>query len=129
MGLREAVLELKDFHRVMDVPIIDIPKLPPHDRRALRLKLINEEVNEELIPALERNDIIEIADGIADAIYVLIGCALEYGIPLEQIWDAVHHSNMKKADGPVRDDGKRLKPAGWRPPPILDILRANGYGF
>lgn len=38
----------------------------------------------------------DLADAIADSIYVLIGTALEYGLPLCQVWNQVQNSNMAK---------------------------------
>ncbi len=38
----------------------------------------------------------ELGDAIADVIYYLIGTALEYGIPLDKIWDAVQYANISK---------------------------------
>jgi hypothetical protein len=32
---------------------------------------------------------------------------------------------MAKVGGPVRPDGKKLKPEGWQPPDIAGILRAQ----
>jgi predicted HAD superfamily Cof-like phosphohydrolase len=70
----------------------------------------------------------DIADAIADSIYVLVGTALEYGIPLDRVWNAVQAANMAEVD-PVtglvrkRTDGKILKPDGWLPPDIAGILQ------
>jgi predicted HAD superfamily Cof-like phosphohydrolase len=115
------------FHRACSVPVHETPAIPPMNRVAFRIALINEEVNKELIPAMESNDLIEVADAIADSIYVLVGAALEYGIPLTKVWEAVQASNMLKVDpatGQVRrrEDGKILKPEGWKPPDILAAL-------
>lgn len=59
-----------------------------------------------------------IADGIVDSIYVLIGMGGEMGLDLSEVWRRVHLANMAKAGGPVREDGKRLKPEGWTPPDV-----------
>lgn len=105
------------------------PVVPSPERVALRRQLIAEETMETLA-AMDKGDLVEIADGLADSIYVLIGTALEYGIPLHKIWDEVQRSNMAKAgpDGKVlrREDGKILKPLGWTPPDIKGILKAYG---
>jgi predicted HAD superfamily Cof-like phosphohydrolase len=95
--------------------------IPHPDIVALRRTLIDEEVNKELLPALDAGDLVGIADGCADAIVVIIGTALAYGIPLHVIWAIVDRSNMAKVDpvtGKVsrRGDGKIMKPHGWLPP-------------
>ncbi len=87
--------------------------------------LIKEEVGKELLPALARGDLVEIADGIADSIYVLIYTAHAYGIPIEKVFDEVQRTNMAKfPNGKAirRDDGKILKPSGWSPPDIKRII-------
>ena len=93
------------------------------------MELIREEVNRELLPAMEAGDMPEIADAMADSIYVIVGAALEYGIPLDRVWAAVQRANMAKVDpatGKVRKrhDGKVLKPEGWTPPDISAALAA-----
>jgi predicted HAD superfamily Cof-like phosphohydrolase len=72
-------------------------------------------------------DLPALADGIVDTIYVLIGTAIAAGFDLAPVWDEVQRANMAKVDGPVREDGKRLKPPGWRPPDIEGVLRRQGW--
>lgn len=116
------------FHRACEVPAyFHDPRQPPMDRAALRKKLIEEEVL-ETTKAIDNGDLEGIADGIADAIYVLVGTALEYGIPLAAVWAEVQRANMAKVD-PVtgrvkrRGDGKILKPDGWTPPNITEAMK------
>lgn len=115
---------LLEFHKVFSLPIGKRPQLPKREIRALRQKLDYEEFN-ELMAAEIANDLVEIADAIADLIYVLVGHAVSYGIPLDEVWREVHQSNMSKAPGGIvhrRADGKILKPDNWRPPQIATIL-------
>jgi NTP pyrophosphatase (non-canonical NTP hydrolase) len=88
--------------------------------RDLRLKLMHEELS-ELEEGLNTNDIVKIADGIADLLYVVFGTAVSYNIPIEEIFAEVHRSNMTKT-GPTNDFGKTLKGAEWEPPNIREIL-------
>ena len=110
------------FHSKMKQPILTVPSIPPDDRANLRRRLIDEEVNKELLPALRRgDDLTEIADGIADAIVVLLGTACEYGLTVcfDDIWNTVRKANLAKAgpSGPEYDqDGKVKKPEGWTDP-------------
>lgn len=115
-----------DFHRKFGQPIAEEPIVPLPDRVALRRELIKEEVN-ELDRALALGDMVEIADGLADAIYVLLGTAIEYGIDLAPIFAEVHHTNMAKENGGTRADGKILKPEGWKAPDIARLLKAQGW--
>lgn len=125
--MRHIISDVRDFHIACDVPVKTIPANPPPDRIALRKNLIDEEVNRELLPAMDRGDLCAIADGMADAIYVIAGAAIEYGIPLERVWAAVQRANMAKVDpatGKVRkrEDGKVLKPFGWVGPDIAAAI-------
>jgi len=67
-------------------------------------------------------------DAICDSIWVLIGLARVMDLPVDQGWDAVTITNLRKVDpelGTVlRDDhGKIQKPPGWRPPDMLRIIQ------
>jgi predicted HAD superfamily Cof-like phosphohydrolase len=88
----------------------------------LRAELIREEAR-ETVEAIERLDIVEAIDGMCDLLVVTYGTAVEWGIDLEPFFDEVHRTNMAKAGGPIRADGKQLKPEGWTPPDIAGILR------
>ena len=126
--MRSVVGDVRNFHDACSILEAYGPQIPYADRKALRISLINEEVNNELLKAMRDDDLVGIADGMADAIYVIVGAALEYGIPLARVWDAVQAANMAKVDphtGIVtrREDGKILKPEGWTPPDIEKILR------
>jgi len=102
-----------------------IPHLESGYFRELRVKLIKEET-QELFDALGRENLIEIADGIVDSIVVLLGTAVTYGIDIRLVWDEIHKTNMAKQGGKKRSDGKFLKPGGWQPPRVAEILRAQG---
>lgn len=124
--MQKAFNDVLEFHRKFRPDLIGTtPKVPPIDVEELRRRLIDEEVD-ETIDAMYDDDIPRIADGIADAIYVLIGTAVSYGIDLPKVWDAVHAANMAKVGGAVRADGKVLKPAGWQPPDVAGILASQG---
>ncbi len=120
----DAVVE---FHRAFGLTENSKPTLPSDDVRTLRKKLLEEEFIEYNVGE-DKNDIVEIADALADLIYIAYGTAVAYGIPLDKVFAEVHRSNMAKlVDGKVirRDDGKVLKPAGWTPPDIKSILDAH----
>lgn len=123
----DMVDDIMEFHKTFCPDQIELfPQEPNNKIKLLRTRLIDEEVNTELLPALKSGNLVQIADGIADSIVVLIGTAIAYGIPLKEVWKAVHKSNMAKAqpDGTVlrREDGKILKPDDWKAPDIGKIL-------
>ena len=112
------------FHTQFNLPIGDIPTPLSSQRNKLRVALIFEELG-ELLQAIGRNDLPEIADGVGDKIYVLLVLSIEYGIDIIPIWNEIQRTNMKKEGGGIREDGKILKPIGWKPPNIKELLRAQ----
>jgi len=100
-----AFKDVEHFHRVGGFAIGDYtqPAIPAdQDLVALRLRLVDEEIK-ELHDAHDAGDIVEVADAIADACYVLVGMAVSYGINLVAVWDEVQRSNMAK-----------VQPGTWR---------------
>lgn len=96
-------------------------------RAHLRVKLINEEAKEfedAILGGGVRNAsdtttvTAEQVDALCDLLYVTYGAAVEMGIDLESCFELVHEANLRKVPGPVREDGKKLKPEGWMPPDI-----------
>jgi len=89
--------KVSEFHKTFDAPILETPKIPS-DRCDLRISLIQEELN-ELKQAIENNDLIEVADALADLQYVLSGSILEFGMKdiFNEMFLDVHESNMSKA--------------------------------
>lgn len=119
--------DVKDFHRAFGQRIGVVPELPEPEERSLRIKLIIEEIA-EYSQAETQHDLVEIADALADIIYIALGTAVSYGIPLDNVFEEVHRSNMAKlVDGkPLkREDGKVIKPAGWKPPDVEGILKKS----
>lgn len=114
--------DVEEFHRALDVPVGDSPAIR---RPELRASLIEEEA-QETVEAIRRGDLVEAIDGMCDVLCVIYGTAAEFGVDLAPFWDEVHRTNMAKQGGPVREDGKRLKPPGWEPPQIAAILEAEG---
>jgi len=70
-------------------------------------------------------DFVEAVDGVCDLLYVTFGAAIEFGLDIQPIFDEVHRSNMAKEGGATRPDGKTLKPPGWTPPRIAEMIAAQ----
>lgn len=116
--------DVKDFHVAFGQRVGNKSELPDDNERHLRIRLLEEEFEEYRMAEYE-NNLVEIADALADIIYIACGTAVSYGIPLDKIFEEVHRSNMAKlVDGKplYREDGKVMKPQGWRPPNIKDLL-------
>lgn len=118
---------VRDFMLHAGQDVRDKPQFIPEKERRLRAELHTEEVLNELENAMFTNDMEGIADGIGDAIYVMLGTACAYGIDLEPIFEEIHRANMAKLAGPKREDGKQLKPEGWEPPDIEGLLKEQGW--
>jgi predicted HAD superfamily Cof-like phosphohydrolase len=114
--------DVREFHRVV-VGISDA-ETPAIRRPELRAELIREEAR-ETVDAIEAGDLVGAIDGMCDLLCVVYGAAAEFGVDLEPFWNEVHRTNMAKAGGAVRADGKRLKPPGWMAPDIAGVLAAQ----
>lgn len=81
--------------------------------------------------AVPEHPVVAAADAIVDMAYFLHGTALVSGTPFQACFDAVHAANMAKLgpNGQVirRSDGKILKPEGWRPADVAEVLRKFGW--
>src|SRR6266699_4953861 len=103
----KLVDDVRTFRAAAAVPNENRPHIPPADRVNLCEDLITEEY-EELFRAFAEEDLVEIADAMADLIYVVIHAALEYGIPLDKVWAEVQRSNMDKIN-PVNGKANRRR--------------------
>jgi phosphoribosyl-ATP pyrophosphohydrolase len=65
---------------------------------ALRIRLIDEEY-EEVVEAINWGDPALVAKELADLLYVVHGAAVAFGIPLDEVFNVVHTSNMSKVHG------------------------------
>lgn len=120
---RPATL-VRSFHRVFGLPANDRPTRVSDELADVRARLHAEE-NAELIAAIRRGDLAEIAQELADVVYVAYGTAISYGIDLDAAVDAVHRANMSKLDDngrPIMVDGKVSKGPHYQPPDIRAVL-------
>lgn len=94
----DSLNQVAEFHKTFGAPILETPQIPDKKRCNLRVNLLEEEL-EELKTAIENNDIVEIADALADIQYVLSGAVLEFGLgdKFVDIFNEVQRSNMSKA--------------------------------
>ncbi len=67
----------------------------------LRVDLINEELS-ELKEAMQKKDLVEVADALTDLLYVTYGAGHAFGINLDKCFEEVQNSNMSK----LGKDGK-----------------------
>lgn len=92
------------------------------DQMELRRELVMEEANE--VRTAESPE--ELTKELADLLYVVYGMAVTFGLPIDEVFERVHRSNMSKLgdDGkPIyRDDGKVLKGPNYQPPKLDDLF-------
>ena len=122
-----AAAALAQFHRAFNLPMRQLPSADIDEAVAkLGVALREEEVG-EFVAASESDDLLGIADALADIVYVAYGTALTYGIDLDAVLQEVHRSNMGKLDSDgkplIRDDGKVLKSERYFPPDIESVLQ------
>jgi len=124
--MNPIVKSLLEFNKAFEIPTLHDPGLGPDERIELRIKLLEEEV-QEYAEAARNGDLIEILDALADIGYILAGTIINHGMQYiyDDAFNEVHRSNMAKlVDGKVlrREDGKVMKPEGWQPPNLAQFL-------
>lgn len=94
----KSLSSVAEFHKTFQHPILESPQIPSEARCKLRVSLIAEELK-ELEEAIEKKDIVEIADALCDIQYVLSGAVLEFGLgeKFNALFEEVQRSNMSKA--------------------------------
>ena len=116
----------KDVEKFMlagEQSITNIPELK-NDQSQLYMNLITEEYKETL-SAFRDNDMIEVADGLADMVWVIMGMCNSCGIDFDSVWKEVKESNMSKfVDGKSIKNahGKIMKPDTYFKPNIKKAL-------
>ncbi|GAA0509936.1 hypothetical protein [Deinococcus depolymerans] len=125
---------LRAFHDAIgEVPPAG-PTVPDGRLLALRRALIREEFGEAEaeFEALDRRvrqgepvppeDLTPLAHELVDLLYVTYGALDRLGVDADAVFAEVHRANMTKVSGPVRADGKLLKPPGWQPANVRAVL-------
>ena len=93
---------------------------------ALRISLIKEELD-ELIEAMNKKDLVEVADALTDILYVTYGAGHAFGINLDECFEEVQNSNMSKLDkngnAIYNEDGKVLKGPNYYEPDLKKFIK------
>jgi len=92
----------------------------------LRYDLIKEELA-ELKDAMEKRDLLEVADALTDILYVTYGAGHAFGIDLDKCFEEVQNSNMSKLDKngkPIYNEfGKVMKGPNYFKPDLSKFVR------
>ena len=102
----------------------DQPASP--ENYAMYLGLIDEEYG-ELVDAVDADDKVEQLDALVDILVVTMGAIRAAGWDGEAAWKEVMDTNFAKVNpdtGKVikREDGKVLKPEGWKAPELSQFI-------
>ena len=93
---------------------------------ALRVSLIKEELD-ELIEAMNKKDLVEVADALTDILYVTYGAGHAFGINLDKCFQEVQNSNMSKLDNNGRpiynEKGKVMKGPNYFKPDLRKFIK------
>ncbi|MDC0402734.1 nucleoside triphosphate pyrophosphohydrolase family protein [Candidatus Pelagibacter sp.] len=91
----------------------------------LRIDLIKEEL-QELTEAMQKKDLLEVADALTDILYVTYGAGHAFGINLDACFNEVQNSNMSKLgkDGkPIyNESGKVMKGPNYFKPDLSKFV-------
>lgn len=136
IGLENELNKVKEFNLAFRAGYNESPCLVDLELSKLRHDLMFEE-NNEYIEACLHKDIIEVADALADELYILLGTILTHGMQdiIIPVFNRIHENNMSKlmdgkpiinGENGVLDEtrplGKVLKPEHYKPVDISDIL-------
>lgn len=122
-----------EFHQKFGLPTAGVehadPGLPGNDTFLFRYRFLQEELH-ELLRAYHEQDLVGMADALADLVYVALGTAHFCRFPFDEVFTEVHRANMQKERANGRSDGRSkrghaldvVKPEGWRPPDVSGVL-------
>jgi len=116
---------VRKFMETFGQDVKEKAEFPNEKITSLRHDLIKEEL-EELREAIDNKDITEVADALADILYVTYGAGHAFGVNLDKCFKEVQNSNMSKlgADGkPIYNDkGKVLKGPNYFKPDLTKFV-------
>jgi predicted HAD superfamily Cof-like phosphohydrolase len=119
--------QVRQFNTTYGKAMSDKPRLPTEPEANLMHSLILEELM-ELNQAIDDKNMIEVADALADIIYVAAQQATVIGMPVDALLREVQRSNLSKLGEngkPIyRGDGKVLKGPNFSEPDITSVLLA-----
>ena len=102
------------------------PSLSTDKINTLRLSLIKEELD-ELKDAIDKKNLVDVADALTDILYVTYGAGHAFGINLDKCFDEVQASNMSKLgnDGkPIyNEEGKVMKGSNYFKPNLSKFIK------
>jgi predicted HAD superfamily Cof-like phosphohydrolase len=118
--------KVKNFMQTFEQEVKNKPSFSSEKINNLRYNLIKEEL-EELKEAINKKDLIEVADALTDILYVTYGAGHAFGINLDDCFEEVQQSNMSKLDNkgkPIYNDaGKVMKGPKYFKPDLNKFIK------
>lgn len=122
--------KVREFHEKYGHYIGYRPHQPPARIIEERMRLIFEECGEiesEVYVSDIRGhvntliDLVQLADAVGDSLYVIFGLAVNFGLPIDEIFEEIHRSNMTKST--AKDEwGKTIKGPNFEPPDLKPFI-------
>lgn len=128
--MQSTLNQVRQFHDAFNVATATSPYINNEPLNRLRIKLLQEELNELQAALNDRNEV-EVLDALCDLQYVLDGAFLALGFAhlKDEAFAAVHASNMSKLDTDgkplLRSDCKILKGPNFKPVNLHEIIRGK----
>ncbi len=117
--------KVKKFMETFGQEVKSKPSFSSKKINDLRYNLIKEELD-ELKQAIDKNDLLEVADALTDILYVTYGAGHAFGINLDNCFSEVQNSNMSKlgTDGkPIYNEaGKVMKGPNYYKPDLTKFV-------
>ena len=117
--------KVRIFMKTFGQEVKNQPAFSSEKINKLRYDLIKEELA-ELKDAMEKNDLLEVADALTDILYVTYGAGHAFGINLDKCFEEVQNSNMSKLDQngkPIyNESGKVMKGPNYFKPDLSKFV-------
>jgi len=118
--------KVKTFMEIFGQEVKSKPSFSSEKINDLRYNLIKEELA-EFKEAIDKKDLLEVADALTDLLYVTYGAGHAFGINLDDCFNEVQNSNMSKLgiDGkPIYNDaGKVMKGPNYFKPDLSKFVK------
>lgn len=126
--MRVAQEMVRMFHERHGFAAPAKPELLSVEAADIRYNVMREEL-EEYRRACDNDDLVQVADALADLAYTVIGSAVAHGIDLQPMVDEVHRSNMTKDAAPAHEPNRPFKGPSFEKPRLSELLLIQKTGL
>lgn len=126
ISIADVWQDIVDFHVRFGLEYKGPPRPLEEELSQFRQKFMQEELN-EYGEAVANGDREKQFDALIDLVYVAVGTAYMHGFHFPEGWRRVQAANMAKIRG-TKESSTRgssydvIKPAGWTPPTLTDLV-------